>query len=163
MLCLSTRHELTEGNRLLSAAKAQAETISETIPLGITTPAGDEKANLMGFDRLVNQRLLPPTFPRYTATRSRESAVAHFRALADRLVAATSVALRANNFHNAVEFFVDYSANSPCVLSRSVLQERLGRFNVIRCHKCAEYSPFDSLYHYFKGLKNLDLNLHLAS
>ena len=122
---MSNRHELTEGNRLLSAAKAQAETILETIPLGIATPEGDEKANLMGFDRLVNQRLLPPTFPRYTATRSRESAVAHFRALADRLVAATSVSLRANNFHNAVEFFVDYSANSPCVLSRSVLQERL--------------------------------------
>ena len=109
----------------------------------------------MGFDRLVNQRLLPPTFPRYTATRSRESAVAHLRALADRLVAATSVSLRANNFHNAVEFFVDYSANSPCVLSRSVLQERLGRFNVIRCHECAEFSPFYSLYHYLKGLKTL--------
>ena len=114
----------------------------------------------MGFDRLVNQRLLPPTFPRYTATRSRESAVAHLRALADRLVAATSVSLRANNFHNAVEFFVDYSANSPCVLSRSVLQERLARFNVIRCHK---YSPFDSLYHYCEGLKNIDLDLYLAS
>ena len=124
----SIRHELTEGNRLLSAAKVQTETIEETISLGIVTPDGDEKANLMGFDRLVNQRLLPPTFPRYTETRSRESAVAYFRSLIDRLVAATSVTLQANNFHNAVEFFVDYSASSPCVLSRSVLQE-CGRFD----------------------------------
>ena len=116
------RHELTEGNRLLTAAKVQTEAIEETISLGIVTPDGDEKANLMGFDRLVNQRLLPPTFPRYTETRSRESAVAYFRNLVDRLVAATSVTLQVNNFHNAIEFFVDYSATGPCVLSRSVLQ-----------------------------------------
>ena len=113
---------------MLSAAKVQTETIEETISFGIVTPDGDGKANLMGFDRLVNQRLLPPTFPRYTETRSRESAVAYFRSLVDRLVAATSVTLQTNNFHSAVEFFVDYSANSPCVLSRSVVQE-WGIFN----------------------------------
>ena len=106
----------------------------------------------MGFDRLVNQRLLPPTFPRYTATRSRESAVAHFRALADRLVAATSVSLRANNFHNAVEFFVDYSANSPCVLSRSVLQERLAL--QIQVNLIDKFSNAHFFKNYSKGLED---------
>jgi hypothetical protein len=118
-LCALYRHEMTEGNRYLSAAKEQICTIEETVDLGIRPE--EENGNLMGFDRLVNQRLLPPTFPRYTETRTRESGIAYFGVLVDRLIAATSVT-QVNTFHNALEFFIDYSSSGPCVLSRSVLQ-----------------------------------------
>ncbi len=119
-LCSLFRSEMTEGNRSLLAAREQLDAVEETVELGIK--AAEAEGNLMGFDRLVNQRLMPPTFPRYTETGTREGAVAYFRGLVDRLVSATSVT-QIHTFHNALEFFVDYSSSCPCcVLSRSVLQ-----------------------------------------
>ena len=40
---------------------------------------------IMGFEPLVNQRLLPPTFPRYTKIRSREDTLDYIEKLVDRL------------------------------------------------------------------------------
>jgi len=40
---------------------------------------------MMGFEPLINQRLLPPTFPRYTTIRSRDETVDYFAALVQRL------------------------------------------------------------------------------
>ncbi len=57
--------------------------------------------SVAGFDRLANQRLLPPTFPRYTEIRSRPEAAEYFRRLVDRLLAATAVA-QVGNFHMAL-------------------------------------------------------------
>lgn len=50
----------------------------------------------MGFEPLVNQRLLPPTFPRYTVIQTRESSMDYMEVLLQRLQTATSV-LNANN------------------------------------------------------------------
>lgn len=46
---------------------------------------------IMGFEPLVNQRLLPPTFPRYTVIRSREEALGHIEGLLYRLQIVTTV------------------------------------------------------------------------
>ena len=39
----------------------------------------------MGFEPLVNQRLLPPTFPRYTKICSRDSTMTYIKALLSRI------------------------------------------------------------------------------
>ena len=40
---------------------------------------------IMGFEPLVNQRLLPPTFPRYTKIRNREDTLDYIEKLVERL------------------------------------------------------------------------------
>ncbi len=93
--------------------------MEQTVHLGVTpAKAGD---NQMGFDRLANQRLLPPTFPRYTEIKSRSEMATYFRRLVEMLVAATAVQ-NVTNLHAALEFFAEFSSNNPCVLSRSALQ-----------------------------------------
>ena len=47
---------------------------------------------LLGFEPMVNQRLLPPTFPRYTEIRTREATMEYVETLLERLIAATQVA-----------------------------------------------------------------------
>ena len=49
-------------------------------------------SNIKGFEPMVNQRLLPPTFPRYTEIRSKEGTMDYLETLLDRLVTATHVA-----------------------------------------------------------------------
>ena len=46
---------------------------------------------IMGFEPLVNQRLLPPTFPRYTKIRSREETMEYLLGLTSRLKAICAV------------------------------------------------------------------------
>lgn len=55
----------------------------------------------MGFDPLVNQRLLPPTFPRYTKIKSREEALDYFDALIQRLKIVTKISSY-TAFHGAL-------------------------------------------------------------
>ena len=45
----------------------------------------------MGFEPLINQRLLPPTFPRYTVIHSRDAAVHYLETLLQRLRVTTTV------------------------------------------------------------------------
>lgn len=112
------KHELTDGHRHLTAAKDLVGNIVATLNLGTIPPSGE---NVIGFEPLVNQRLLPPTFPRYAEIRSRDVAYAHLSALIDRLLSATNVT-QLNTYQSALEFFMDFGRSSPCVLSRSVLQ-----------------------------------------
>ena len=53
---------------------------------------------IMGFEPLVNQRLLPPTFPRYSKILERDSAVEYFEGLVTRLKAVCEVTVL-NSFH----------------------------------------------------------------
>ena len=41
---------------------------------------------MLGFDPLVNQRLLPPTFPRYSKTKDRQESLAYFTKLTENLM-----------------------------------------------------------------------------
>lgn len=111
---------------------------------------------MMGFEPLVNQRLLPPTFPRYAKIIKRESMVGYFGKLIDRIRNVCEV-ITTTNLHGILvraarrvtlaprpsascflllpleashhlfffypqDFFCEFSEQSPCVLSRSLLQ-----------------------------------------
>ena len=45
----------------------------------------------MGFEPLINQRLLPPTFPRYTVIRGRAESLDYVTSLLQRLYTITTV------------------------------------------------------------------------
>ena len=74
--------------RHVNTAKDQLPTIEATIKFGIVPEKGD---NILGFEPMVNQRLLPPTFPRYTEIRSKEATYDYLSNLLQRLIEATQV------------------------------------------------------------------------
>ena len=74
-----------------------------------------------GFEPMANQRLLPPTFPRYTEIVSRDQTVQYIDQLLSRLSATTNIT-GVSSFHACLDFFQSFSSKSPCVLSRSLLQ-----------------------------------------
>lgn len=106
---------------------------------------------MMGFEPLVNQRLLPPTFPRYAKIIKREEMVNYFTKLIERIKTVCDV-INTSNLHSILvlklfkkttwnfnhpfsaalftcvfysffqDFFCEFSEQSPCVLSRSLLQ-----------------------------------------
>lgn len=53
---------------------------------------------MMGFEPLVNQRLLPPTFPRYAKIIKREDMVAYFGKLIERIKTVCDV-INTTNLH----------------------------------------------------------------
>lgn len=81
----------------------------------------DDTPNLMGFSPMINQRLLPPTFPRYTKIKDRNEAINCFEELSQNLKFACKV-INCTNYQSALNFFIDFSKKSGCLLSRSVLQ-----------------------------------------
>lgn len=81
-----------------------------------------EAPNPMGFSPHVNQRLLPPTFPRYTKIRDRQSSIQFLEDLIQRLKLACKV-IHCTTYHGALNFFMEFSRKSgSCLLSRSILQ-----------------------------------------
>ena len=114
------RLNIQEGHKYLSAAKEQLQNIKTTIYLG-TKPSKDK--NLVGFEPYANQRLLPPTFPRFTEIKERKSAFDYLQSLVERLLhVASNIVNYSHSFHSALEYFVDLSTFTPCVLSRSTAQ-----------------------------------------
>jgi N-alpha-acetyltransferase 35, NatC auxiliary subunit len=76
----------------------------------------------MGFSPMVNQRLLPPTFPRYTKIKDRKEAFDYLEELSHNLKLTCKV-ISCTNYQSALNFFMEFSKKSgPCLLSRSVLQ-----------------------------------------
>lgn len=67
---------------------------------------------MMGFEPLVNQRLLPPTFPRYAKIIKREDMVAYFRKLIERIKAVCEV-ISITNLHGIL-------VNTPFHISEPV-------------------------------------------
>lgn len=76
---------------------------------------------VMGFEPSVNQRLLPPTFPRFIRIQSFDSTVNIFTELLNELKNSFS-ALEANTFHSLFEFSLKFSNKNQSVLLRSMLQ-----------------------------------------
>lgn len=71
---------------------------------------------------MVNQRLLPPTFPRYTKIKDRHETLNYLEELSHNLKLACKV-ITCTNYQSALNFFMEFSKKSgPCLLSRSVLQ-----------------------------------------
>lgn len=61
---------------------------------------------MMGFEPLVNQRLLPPTFPRYAKIIKREDMVAYFSKLIERIKTVCDV-INTTNLHGILVNIAD--------------------------------------------------------
>ncbi|PIK41723.1 putative N-alpha-acetyltransferase 35, NatC auxiliary subunit [Apostichopus japonicus] len=119
-----------EAKKLIHQALDLLPVIRNSIQLGIepetqtrenTHPKAPDFPLLMGFEPLVNQRLLPPTFPRYAKIVGRDQAVDYFDALLKRLLSVCDV-IHIVGFHFIIDFVSQFSRKCPCVLSRSILQ-----------------------------------------
>ncbi|KAH8039991.1 hypothetical protein HPB51_009247 [Rhipicephalus microplus] len=116
-----------EVERLLQQCLEVLPVLRRTIALGVQPDPNAEGTNradyptVMGFEPLVNQRLLPPTFPRYTKIKPREDTMEYMEALIGRLRHVCRV-VNCSSFHSAIDFLGEFSKTWPCVLSRSVVQ-----------------------------------------
>nr|CAD7443713.1 unnamed protein product [Timema bartmani] len=107
---------LADCQRLLASCSELLTSMQRTVGRGV-----QPHTDIMGFDPLVNQRLLPPTFPRYTKIKSRVEALDYFEELLNRLKLVCKITSQ-TSFHNALDFFIEFSRQGPCILSRSILQ-----------------------------------------
>lgn len=99
--------------------------IGNTVDLGIEAVCSNDGYNIVhGFEPLINQKLLPPTFPRYTALMTKDAIKESFTDLIKRLITVTQVT-SINGFQNILNFIDDFGRSIPCVLSRSLLQSTL--------------------------------------
>jgi N-alpha-acetyltransferase 35, NatC auxiliary subunit len=114
--------EMAEIVKMLNSCSELIPAIRKTIGLGTQPEPGSDSPNPMGFSPMVNQRLLPPTFPRYTKIRDRLSSINYLEELVQRVKLACKV-LHCTTYHSALNFFMDLSKKSgSCLLSRSILQ-----------------------------------------
>lgn len=111
------------AKQLLSTALTLIGAFRKTIEMGIQPlPSDDNKqGTIMGFEPLVNQRLLPPSFPRYTAIFSREQAIDYTEQMVKRFLHICEV-VNHGSLHIIIDFISEFSKKRPCVLTRSYLQ-----------------------------------------
>nr|XP_053647736.1 N-alpha-acetyltransferase 35, NatC auxiliary subunit-like [Cherax quadricarinatus] len=119
---------IPEAERCLASCNELVCIMQNTIARGLRPKQPkDEDGNkvdypvIMGFEPLVNQRLLPPTFPRYTRLRTRKEAMNYLEEMVGRLRHITKIT-HCTSFHSALEFIEYFSESRPCVLSRSLAQ-----------------------------------------
>lgn len=82
--------------------------------------------SIMGFDPLINHKLLPPAYPRCPPVKSRSLTVDYMKDLITRLRQCLSLATQFNqkSFSKSlevIEFYSKYSRPSSCVISRSLI------------------------------------------
>jgi N-alpha-acetyltransferase 35, NatC auxiliary subunit len=75
----------------------------------------------MGFEPSINQRLLPPTFPRFIRIQSFETTIKALNELLDELNDTFKV-FELNTFHSFFDFCLKFSNRNQSVLVRSMLQ-----------------------------------------
>uniref|UniRef100_A0A3Q3E8I4 N-alpha-acetyltransferase 35, NatC auxiliary subunit n=1 Tax=Labrus bergylta TaxID=56723 RepID=A0A3Q3E8I4_9LABR len=100
-----------EAQKLVVQAADLLSAIHSSIQHGIQSQNDTTKGDhpiMMGFEPLVNQRLL-------------EDMVAYFGKLIERIKTVCDV-INTTNLHGILDFFCEFSEQSPCVLSRSLLQ-----------------------------------------
>lgn len=118
---------IEEIDRHLQQCGELMPVLQKTVNLGIHPDPNAESINradyptIMGFEPLTNQRLLPPTFPRYTKIKGRHEAMEYLDMLVTRLRTVCRI-IECTSFHSAVDFLTEFSKSSPCVLSRSIVQ-----------------------------------------
>uniref|UniRef100_A0A8D3BY40 N-alpha-acetyltransferase 35, NatC auxiliary subunit n=1 Tax=Scophthalmus maximus TaxID=52904 RepID=A0A8D3BY40_SCOMX len=115
-----------EAQKLVAQAADILSAIHSSIQHGIQSQNDTTKGDhpiMMGFEPLVNQRLLPPTFPRYAKIIKREDMVAYFSKLIERIKTVCDV-INTTNLHGILDFFSEFSEHecllyfvSPPVLS----------------------------------------------
>uniref|UniRef100_A0A8C4PX25 N-alpha-acetyltransferase 35, NatC auxiliary subunit n=1 Tax=Eptatretus burgeri TaxID=7764 RepID=A0A8C4PX25_EPTBU len=100
-----TRKEMNataEVQKLMVQAMDLLPSIEGSMEFGIQTQTDSTKGDqpiLMGFEPLVNQRLLPPTFPRYAKIISRKDTMEYLRSLVERIGALCEVT-NLTSFHS---------------------------------------------------------------
>ncbi|XP_025078091.1 N-alpha-acetyltransferase 35, NatC auxiliary subunit-like [Pomacea canaliculata] len=116
---------LPQAQKLIIQLQELVPLMHSSLHLGIQAPNREASKNdyptIMGFEPLINQRLLPPTFPRYTVIRSRAESLDYITSLLQRLHTVTMVT-ELTSLHAALEMFMEFSKSLPCVLARSILQ-----------------------------------------
>ncbi|XP_055689664.1 N-alpha-acetyltransferase 35, NatC auxiliary subunit homolog [Lutzomyia longipalpis] len=114
--------EMNDVARQLSSLSDIIPAMRKSIERGTQPDANSDAPNPMGFSPMVNQRLLPPTFPRYTKIKDRHESVTFLEELIQRLRLACKVT-NCTHFYTALNFFMDFSKKSGhCLLSRSMLR-----------------------------------------
>lgn len=116
--------EISKAKEWINSAIKLISQASSTLHLGIQMEQVEGKppaSVMLGFNTLINQRLLPPSFPRETTVLSREHSLKYMQLLLLRLDRLCNV-LDFSNFHTLLHFVSEFSRDDPCVLSRSVLQ-----------------------------------------
>ena len=99
------------SSRSLWAQEMVDPSINNSFSLSFIDPfrIGASEIEIVGFEPQVNQRLLPPTFPRYTQIRSRAEAITNLIQLMDRLKAMCKIKDH-TNFHAALVKHVIHSS-----------------------------------------------------
>ncbi|XP_060805170.1 N-alpha-acetyltransferase 35, NatC auxiliary subunit isoform X1 [Amyelois transitella] len=123
-LLLITKKEAQSGAdcvALLTGCTEMMKVIIKTAHMGTQPVENSDSPNPMGFEPMINQRLLPPTFPRYTRIKPRAEALQYFDEQIARLRHAWKIT-SCTNFHTALDFFMEFSRQRACILSRSALQ-----------------------------------------
>ncbi|XP_029035765.1 N-alpha-acetyltransferase 35, NatC auxiliary subunit [Osmia bicornis bicornis] len=115
------QQNLNDCHRLLTNCSYMIQVMIKTVNRGEKADEISNYPNIMGFDPMVNQRLLPPTFPRYTKIKPRTEALKYLDELLNRFRTVTMITNQ-SGFHAALDFFLEFSRQSPCILSRSMLQ-----------------------------------------
>ncbi|CAG4979544.1 unnamed protein product [Parnassius apollo] len=123
-LLLITKRDSQSGAdcvALLNGCSEMMKVIIKTCGRGTQPMENSDSPNPMGFEPMINQRLLPPTFPRYTRIKPRNEALQYFDELVAQLRHAWKIT-SCTNFHTALDFFMEFSRQRACILSRSALQ-----------------------------------------
>lgn len=121
----TTPNLISDCHRLFASALEMLNIMLDTVQIGVPTLPNDgcdnQEISLFCFEPSINQRLLPPTFPRYTKIKSRREALAYFVEMIERFKIVCKIT-SVTSLHQALDFFIDFSKTSPCILSRSALQ-----------------------------------------
>ncbi|KAJ8981491.1 hypothetical protein NQ317_007017 [Molorchus minor] len=111
---------MPDCQRLLATSVEMLYLVQDTVHLGIKSDDPNNE-HILGFEPSINQRLLPPTFPRYTKIKSRSEALIYFIEMVERFKIVCKIQTIVS-LHQALDFFIEFSKSSPCILSRSALQ-----------------------------------------
>ncbi|RXM32324.1 N-alpha-acetyltransferase 35, NatC auxiliary subunit [Acipenser ruthenus] len=122
---------VTEAQKLMIQAADLLSALHTSIHHGVQaqndTTKGDHPI-MMGFEPLVNQRLLPPTFPRYAKIIKREEMVNYFTKLIDRIKTVCEVVNTANLHSILTTFLIDNRKVFGTHLMQDMIKEALRYF-----------------------------------
>lgn len=93
-----------EAQKLMTTCLDTLSAMHRTVDKGIQPTEDKDHLQMLGFDPLINQRLLPPTFPRYTKVKSRIDALEYIEELINKLKVVCRITTL-TSFHSALVGF----------------------------------------------------------
>lgn len=105
----------------LDALFRSVSPITQTLSLGTQAEVINNKhRKMVGFEYLVNQKLLSSTPPRYIAIMERDAMCEYLKRIFAHIELMTRIS-DCSTLSGIIQFFVKFSEQNPCVLSRSCL------------------------------------------